>query len=324
MNVSRELLDRLSAETGFQAAALEKVVRLGAFAADVSRHPVLRQALALKGGTALNLGFDRPTRLSVDLDFNYVGRVDRAGMLDARPLVERAIADLGRRAGYQVQQSADAFAGRKLYLRYRSALGADDRIEVDLNFLFRQPLVAVESRRLWQPGAFDRPSVRTVGLAELVVGKVLAMLDRAAARDAWDVANLPEAGRMLLASPAFRPLFLVMAATLPHPLSEYTVTRFSRLVTNRLIDEQLMPMLIDGPRPDASALCRDAWTRVDPLLVLSSAETEFFQEITAGQLRLQLLFGDDDAAIGRLANHPALLWKISNVRAHLERRGRKH
>lgn len=34
-------------------------------------------------------------------------------------------ADLARRRGYRVQQSADAFAGRKLYLRYRSTLGPE-------------------------------------------------------------------------------------------------------------------------------------------------------------------------------------------------------
>ena len=66
----------------------------------------------------------------MDLDYNYVGHVERELMLEDRPRVEEAVAEVARRRGYAVQQSADAFAGRKLYLRYRSVLGQPERIEV--------------------------------------------------------------------------------------------------------------------------------------------------------------------------------------------------
>ena len=97
MSVSREFLQRAAAETGFETGVLEKVARLGEFAGDVTRHPLLGDALALKGGTALNLCWGHPTRLSVDLDYNYVGTVDRDGMLEARPTIERAFVNgIGR------------------------------------------------------------------------------------------------------------------------------------------------------------------------------------------------------------------------------------
>jgi len=95
MNPSLEYLERCAAETGFQIIPLEKVVRLGEVAADVSRHPLLGEALALKGGTALNLCFGPPQRLSVDLDFNYIAHLERERMLADRPRVERAAADPG-------------------------------------------------------------------------------------------------------------------------------------------------------------------------------------------------------------------------------------
>ncbi len=49
MNPSLEYLERCVVETGFQIIPLEKVVRLGEVAADVSRHPLLGEALASKG-----------------------------------------------------------------------------------------------------------------------------------------------------------------------------------------------------------------------------------------------------------------------------------
>lgn len=104
MSVSRAFLERCAADTGYRPGSLEKVVRLGSLAADIGRHPFLGVALVLKGGTALNLCFGEPTRLSVDLDFNYVAHLDRGKMLADRPQVEAALEDLSRRKGYRVQR----------------------------------------------------------------------------------------------------------------------------------------------------------------------------------------------------------------------------
>jgi len=77
MNVSLKYLERCSAQTGYPVPPLEKIVRLGKMAGDATRHPFLGSVLALKGGTALNLCSGPPKRLSVDLDFNYIGHRDR-------------------------------------------------------------------------------------------------------------------------------------------------------------------------------------------------------------------------------------------------------
>jgi len=125
MSASLAYLERCSAESGFSVAGLEKVVRLGAMAGEIGRHPLLSSVLVLKGGTALNLAYGPPERLSVDLDFNYVGALERERMLEDRPHVERALDELAQRAGYRVQRSADSFAGRKLFLHYRSVTRAE-------------------------------------------------------------------------------------------------------------------------------------------------------------------------------------------------------
>jgi hypothetical protein len=91
MKPDRVSLERMAAETGFNVGTLEKVVRLGEFLADIHRHPFLSRVLVLKGGTPLNLGFGPPVRLSVDLDFNYVGALAQEAMLAERPDVERAL-----------------------------------------------------------------------------------------------------------------------------------------------------------------------------------------------------------------------------------------
>ncbi len=115
MSISLEYLQRCSTQTGYAVNTLEKVVRLGEVAGDVSRHPLLGQVLALKGGTALNICHGPPQRLSVDLDFNYIGHLERDKMLEDRPRVEDALIRIATKKSYRIQRSADAFAGRKLF-----------------------------------------------------------------------------------------------------------------------------------------------------------------------------------------------------------------
>ncbi len=191
MELDRGELDRLAAQHGFLAGTLEKVLRLGDLLVEFGRHPLLREALLLKGGTALNLDSEAPPRLSVDLDFNYVRAEGREAMLADRPEIERAITRIAGAGSYQVQLSADEHAGRKMFLSYRNTAGVPDRIEVDVDYMYRVTLAVPVEAVLWQPGDYPRPRVRQVGVDELAAGKLCALLDRAAPRDLFDAARLP-------------------------------------------------------------------------------------------------------------------------------------
>ena len=95
MNLTLQELQSEAAATGFPPETLDKVIRLVGLLNAFQRHPYLRDRVVLKGGTALNLFiFDLP-RLSVDIDLNYVGAVDREGMQAERRQIEQAIIVLG-------------------------------------------------------------------------------------------------------------------------------------------------------------------------------------------------------------------------------------
>jgi predicted nucleotidyltransferase component of viral defense system len=315
MSVSQERLRDVSAETGFRAEALEKVIRLGELASDVFTHPLLGPALALKGGTALNLAFGPPPRLSVDLDFNYVASVEREVMLRDRPEVERALEQLAHGRKYRVQRSRHDHAGRKIYLGYRGADGTPDRIEIDLNFLFRLPLGEVQLTELWQPGDMARPRARVVPVEELAAGKLCALLARAAPRDLYDVIRLPTRLGEVWRSLGFRRVCVAMTGILDHPLLDYGPGRFDR-VNDDAVRTQLHPMLTAGDEPGADALRVEAWAAVAPFLALGADEREYCERLQLGELRPELLFPDGGDLADRVRRHPALLWKAHNARQH--------
>ena len=183
-------LQRLAAETGYRPDTLEKVLRLLELLDEIAQDPVLSQRLALKGGTALNVFCLDLDGLSVDIDLNYVGALDLAAMERERPEVDAAIDRLFASQGYGVRRRPTGHAGGKWLARYASALGGNASLELDLNDMARQPLfgaVRMESRILGRVGT---GRVLVLDLHEIVAGKIVALFDRGAARDLFDVRRI--------------------------------------------------------------------------------------------------------------------------------------
>ncbi len=317
---SRETLQRLEGQHGFAAAPLEIIMRLLELLHSVGNDQVLGQRLVLKGGTALNLCFGAPERLSVDLDFNDVGAPDREAMIRDRPLILTTAERIARRAGYRVQRSREEHAGQKLYLSYVSAFGNEARIQVDLNFLHRVPLEDMVMRPVWAPDAGHDLKFRVVENAELIAGKVLALLDRTAPRDLYDIARLGRRTGLLgdQWDGRGRRLFIAISATLDHPLSDYGLDRLDR-VTDDGIRRSLLPLLRGSDRPGASELRMQAREFLEPLLVLSPTEHEYVKRVQVGDFNPELLFPDEPKMVERLRLNPALRWKVENARLHATR-----
>jgi hypothetical protein len=57
-------------------------------------------------------------------------------------------------------------------------------------------------------------------------------------------------------------------------------------------------------------------------LTLEPHEEEFITAVQRGELLPELLFPDDPKEAERIAAHPAILWKMENVRKYLARPAR--
>ena len=314
---SEETIVRIQRNWPFSFEALETVLRLREVLRSVTSDPLLSPRLALKGGTALNLCFRSLQRLSVDIDFNDIGSPDRAGAIAVRPAVLQALERIGRRVGYRMQRSREEHAGQKLYLQYDSVRGGRRRIEVDVNFLHRVTLAPARQRTVWGPHG-DAVKCLVMSPAELLAGKVLALLDRSAPRDLFDVVRLPARFRKVLGDAKSRKIFIALAGTLPHPLTRYGRARLDRL-TQREVDQTLYPLLRTSDRPTATELREQAWKVIEPWLTLSASETDYVERLQHGDFEPELLFERDRPMIDRLRSHPALQWKAQNARRHAQR-----
>jgi len=325
MKISRERLQAEAQTTGFRAEILEKVAQLLGLLEAFESHPFLKERLALKGGTAVNLfQFDLP-RLSVDIDLNYIGATERAAMLEERPKVERAVRNACSREGMSVtrQPDSDEHAGGKWRLRYDSAMGEGGNLEVDLNFMYRVPLWPVLRRDSRQVGSFSAKRIPVVDLHELAAGKMVALLSRQASRDLFDVHRLLTLG--ILDSGKLRLGFVLFGAM--NRKDWRTVSQNDVGVEAQDLRNHLLPLMRSDDLEGIGNL--GAWTsrlvdecreHLGVVLPFAENEKEFLNHLLdLGEISAPLLTQDSEMA-DRINRHPLLRWKALNVQKYKRKR----
>ena len=141
MMMSKELLLKESRANNYKPEILEKVYRLLTTLDQFMSVPYLKERLVLKGGTALNLFyFDEVPRLSIDIDLNYIGQLEREKMLQERPIINDTITQILQQNRFELDRNPTHHAGGKMVWRYPSVLGQKGNLEIDLNYMYRQPL----------------------------------------------------------------------------------------------------------------------------------------------------------------------------------------
>lgn len=319
MNLTLEELAREAAATGFPGDTLEKVFHLMSLLDALYAHPFLKQHMALKGGTALNLFCLDVPRLSVDIDLNYVGPADRDAMLADRPKVEQAIQASCSREALATRRMPSEHAGGKWRLTYTSSAGHPGNLELDVNFMLRTPLWRPAHTECRPVGTFRASPVRMVDPHELAAGKLAALLARSASRDVFDARRLLR--EMPLDLRKLRLAFVVYGGinrkdwrtVSPADVQGDPARMLHELVPSLRAD--LAPARGDLGRWTQTlvAECRDLLSVVLPL---TPKEVEFMRRLNDhGEIVAELLTGDEEEQT-TIRNHPGLRWKALNVQKH--------
>jgi len=319
MKISKEKLAAEAELTGFRAEVLEKVIHLLSLMDGFRSHPFLKKRLALKGGTALNLFFFNLPRLSVDIDLNYIGAVERETMLAERPQIEEAIRATCSREGLSVLRVPKEHAGGKWLLRYESALGQGGNLQVDLNFMFRIPLWPVMNLNSHPVGSYQVAGIQVLDIHELAAGKLCALLARQQGRDLFDSHQL--LNHADLKQKRLRLAFVVYGAM--NRKDWRTVSLQDVDIAADELSQKLLPLLRrrseEGNELQASygrRLVQECRDRLSIVLPFTNSETEFLNLLLdKGEIVPSLLTSNKDLQ-ERIGRQPLLEWKAHNVREH--------
>lgn len=314
MLTSKAQLLKDARDRGYKPEILEKVYRLLDIFNQILSVPYLKDRLVLKGGTALNLfHFEQLPRLSIDIDLNYIGALDREKMLSEKPVVIDAIHQILLQNQFERHRSPMHHAGGKMVWFYPSVLGQRGSLEIDLNFMYRQPLYPImnrppniENQTHWQAPVLD--------IHELAAGKLSALFNRTASRDLFDAHHLMT--KMNLDIKKLRKVLVVylamtkidLASLLPEAI-EYQVTD----VKNRLLPvmhQQSQLRTLPQLKTWATTMVAELRQALTSLLPLKDNEVAFIQEVRTKHTISPKLITDNKTLAEKITQHPAIHWAM--------------
>jgi len=313
---NKEYFERFSKETNFHRDTLEKAYRLEQLLKEINRHPELREGLALKGGTAINFLYFRYPRLSVDLDFNFIAGIEKEEKDKESPKIDEALRTIFKFEKYECENISD-YGLKQYFLKYINSSGNIDRIKVEINLLQRLTLLGAEKRSFLSPFNESDLLVNTLKGPELFAGKILALVDRLAPRDIYDIYILLR-DKVNLNKILLKKIFVFFGCLSRNDFREYHSNDIKR-ITERDIKGKLLPLI----RKDEKLKTDDMMKIVIPFLRkeifnFTTEELEYIDRFFKGDFRPEILFGKllDSTDLER---HPMVIWKQRHLKNWLAR-----
>ena len=310
----RNTTGRQAKELGFVRDTFEKVCRLADVLKFFESDDILSACLALKGGTAINLTIFNLPRLSVDIDLDFSENLSRDKMLEIRPKISERISKYMNANGYVLSgKSKQHHALDSFVFEYQNAGGMKDNLKIEINYMIRCHILPVTKRKVNLPWLSEDLSVLSVAPMEIFASKIVALINRTAPRDLYDIHNLLELGLfdeseqdMLRKCVVF---YSCIGSEKVH--NQFTFESLDKMSQNK-IKTDLLPVLRFGAYFDLKPAREKVINYLKNLLNVNPQEQEFINQFGKGHFMPELLFDGD--ILENVKEHPMAKWKCDKTR----------
>lgn len=304
-------LGKKAEELGFVRDTLEKVTRLADVLEYLNTNPILKDSLALKGGTAINLTIFNLPRLSVDIDMDYLVNNSREEMIEQRVLVNSTIDRYMLSQGYtKNEKTKNPHSLDSWVYDYIGASGNRDNIKIEINYSLRAHVVQAEERPIITEHFLSEYRVKTLAPIEIYGSKINALLTRAAARDLYDARNMIHHKLFDVSEETLlRKTVVFYAAISAKVINKTFDTSAIDSITKQKIKTDLLPVIKRKDDFELETAKKMVKAYIAELMVLTEAEKEFLDRFENGEYIPELLF-EDERTLERIKNHPMALWKM--------------
>jgi len=310
-NYDKNYIAKRATELGFIRYTLEKVYRLADVLEYLNTNPVLKDCLALKGGTAINFTVFNLPRLSVDIDLDYLGDDSRDEMLNRREVINLTLSKFMLASGYSLSpKTKNPHSLDSWVFEYVNAVGNRDNIKIEINYSMRMHIFLVNEMKIITEHFVSEYKVKCLAAIEIFGSKINALLSRAAARDLYDVYNMVKFGlfdeeeQVLL-----RKSVVFYAAISTKVINKNFDTRAIDNITKYKIRTDLYPVITKRDVFDLDNAKKSVKDYISELMVLTPREQEFLNRFENKEYMPELIF-DDEEILGRIKKHPMALWKV--------------
>lgn len=310
---NKMLLGKQAKELGFVRDTYEKVCRLTEVLKFFEADDLLGKSLALKGGTAINLTiFDLP-RLSVDIDLDYSENTSRDDMMNSRTIINDRIGKFMTASGYSLSPKSKYYHALDSFVfEYNNSAGMKDNIKIEINYMLRCHIQQLSQRRFvstWEP---DGVSILSVDPIEIFASKIVALLNRTAPRDLYDIHNLVKSDLFNKSDEVLlrKNVVFYSAISSESPNIELQLSNIEQ-VTQHRVKTDLYPVLRSKEKYDLQSSQLQVKTWLVDLLKLEDNENKFLEAFREKEYRPDLLFASNEILM-RIEHHPMALWKCLN------------
>jgi len=311
MLLDKSTIGRQAKELGFVRDTLEKVYRLVDVLDFFSADELLGNALALKGGTAINLTvFDLP-RLSVDIDLDYCKSIDMEGMAADREIITSRILKYMTAGGYTLSQKSKKYHALDSFVYdYINCGGVKDNLKIEINYMLRCHVFPLDKREIKLPLEDEKIRVLSVNQIEIFASKTVALLTRTAPRDLYDIHNMIRYGIIEdNMKELFRKCVVFYSAISMEKSPELFDFDNIGNVTSMQIRRELDPVLRHGEHISLELIRDEVISFMKGILDANEDECLFWKRFSEGVYLPELVFQDETKNI---ENHPMALWKCRN------------
>lgn len=310
----KKYLSKKASESGFNRDTYEKVLRLMDVLEFLNQDDFLKERLALKGGTAINLlEFNLP-RLSVDIDLDYTINAGIDVMKKDREKISNIIFKFMEEQGYSRKKTArQSFILDSFYFTYINSGGNRDNIKFDINYVMRAHLYDIESRLVLPVEFGMETTVKALNSIEIYGSKINALNNRAAARDLYDVYELARNKMFMDSKEQLRKAVIFYHVLTSEKINgEFDLKTANKLSQHSILRE-LVPVLKEGEVFILEDLLEEVRNFVSNLMVFTGNEREFINRFSKGEYCPGLLF-EDKKILDNIMNHPMARWKVGQLK----------
>lgn len=309
MNYSKQYIAELSRNSAFLAGNVEKVVRLLNVLEFIFKDykSILSSKLVLKGGTAINLMYTNLSRLSVDIDLDYIGSIDKETAAKDKQEIFDRLDDYMIREGYTISSKSrgSAILESRVY-SYRNASGNLDNIKVEINFIDRVHVGPLVSKKV---NYFNKEvSILTLDANELYGMKIAALINRSKPRDLYDIYQISDLSGFDNDSLRKCAIFYLSLDRI-YEINEKSFDGI-KAINNNQVKRELLPVLAKAKRFELEYAKEEVINMLTGLLVPTEEEKQYLISLSNGEYKPELLF--DNHVANRIANHPMAKWIIKN------------
>ena len=279
---------------------LEFVFNKSAFSDDV----------VLKGGTAINLIHANLKRLSVDIDLDYHGSLEKEKAFLDKEKITNELDEYMIAEGYSVSpKSRGSVALLSRMYQYTNSFGNTDYIKVEINFMDRvsiYPIILDTFQR------FDKTiRIRTPIKEELYGMKICALIDRSRPRDLYDVDFLFHNFAAMDVEKLRKSAIFYLSLDGIFKIDDF-LFRGVESIAQSDIKKELQPVLQKSEHFNFEESVSFVVSKLKELLQLSKDEKLYLSEFSNGKFDPSFLFNPTCAKRAKV--HPMAKWRMMNLK----------